>query len=143
MNIEAFITVAKLHEERSRALNLLEAAKTGSLGGLHIWHNGDCYETFDIISNEPVRQAVIEAAIDLLVATNKRLADLGVRTPPFDVPEMDAAGWRRTAEMYLRAWLRELGGKLYPKSHLIDALVLTTQEMKKRADAFGPPAERP
>jgi hypothetical protein len=41
--------------------------------------------------------------------------------------EKDRDEYRREFEMYARAWLRELGGKLIPKSHRIDALVLTTQ----------------
>lgn len=43
-----------------------------------------------------------------------------------DAALKDAADWNREWEMYSRAWLRELGGKLFPKSHRIDALVITT-----------------
>lgn len=37
-------------------------------------------------------------------------------------------------EMYARAWARELGGVLVAKSHRIDSLVLTTRELKEKAD---------
>lgn len=33
--------------------------------------------------------------------------------------------------MYKEAWVRELGGLLYPKSHLIDALVKITRLMRE------------
>lgn len=39
-------------------------------------------------------------------------------------------------EMYRNAWLRELGGMVFRKAHLIDALVLTTRHMKRQADRF-------
>jgi hypothetical protein len=42
--------------------------------------------------------------------------------------------WKREAEMYAAAWQRELGGRLVPKTHLIDALVLTTRRMREERD---------
>ena len=39
---------------------------------------------------------------------------------------------RREAETLHRAWLRELGGRLIPKTHRIDALVLTTRMLTGR-----------
>ncbi len=39
--------------------------------------------------------------------------------------------------MYHDAWLRELGGKLIPKTHRIDALVLTTQLLVKDRDVLA------
>lgn len=38
--------------------------------------------------------------------------------------------------MYANAWRRELGDELIGKNHLIDALVLTTEWMRERADNF-------
>ncbi len=37
--------------------------------------------------------------------------------------------------MYVNAWLREVG-RTFPKSHLIDALVVTTRDLKRKADRF-------
>ena len=39
----------------------------------------------------------------------------------------DAEKWKRECELFQRAWIRELGGWLFPKAHLIDSLVLTTR----------------
>lgn len=41
-------------------------------------------------------------------------------------------------DMYVNAWVRELGGyrNIRNKAHRIDALVVTTQDMKRKADRF-------
>jgi len=49
------------------------------------------------------------------------------------VAQRDAASWRDSFEMYRNAWTRELGGRIFRKSHEIDALALTTQHVVKRA----------
>lgn len=45
----------------------------------------------------------------------------------------DAKSWRDSYEMYVRAWFRELGGRIIRKSHQIDGLVLTTRHVVERA----------
>jgi len=42
----------------------------------------------------------------------------------------DRDEWKRDRQMFADAWLRELGGRVINKHHLIDALVLTTRDMK-------------
>jgi hypothetical protein len=47
----------------------------------------------------------------------------------------NAEGWKSEWKMYADAWLREIGGETIAKTHLIDALVLTTREkMNKLAE---------
>lgn len=45
-----------------------------------------------------------------------------------------AEDWRHEFNMYRTAWLRELGGKLIPKRHDIDAFVLTTKALREQAE---------
>lgn len=49
----------------------------------------------------------------------------------------DAENWKSEYEMFANAWLREIGGKIIPKTHLIDALVLTTREVVKERDELS------
>lgn len=60
-------------------------------------------------------------------ARYKAEADLATMTK-------DRDEWKRDWQMYADAWLRELGGRLIPKSHRIDALVVTTRRMKETHD---------
>lgn len=48
--------------------------------------------------------------------------------------QKDRDGWKCDRQMFVDAWLRELGGRVINKRHLIDALVLTTREMKTTHD---------
>lgn len=53
--------------------------------------------------------------------------------------EQKALDWQHEFNMYRRAWLRELGGKLIPKSHDIDAFVLTTRRMREELERLRRP----
>jgi hypothetical protein len=48
--------------------------------------------------------------------------------------EQKALDWQHEFNMYRSAWLRELGGKLIPKAHDIDAFVLTTRALREKAE---------
>ena len=50
--------------------------------------------------------------------------------------EKDRDSWKSEWDMTTRAWIRELGGKVFPKTHLIDSLVLTTRQMKTNLEAL-------
>lgn len=134
MRLEDVDQVKTLRDQRAKALGLRNAARGGSVGDLTLWHEGASFDVWSIISAEPVRSAIIVAAEQFIVETDKKLAKLGVQTDRIDETPATIDDWKRSAEMFSRAWLRELGGKLIPKSHFIDALVLTTRQMKERAD---------
>lgn len=48
--------------------------------------------------------------------------------------EQRAKDWQHEFNMYRSAWLRELGGRLVPKTHEIDAFVLTTRRLREERD---------
>jgi HEPN domain-containing protein len=64
------------------------------------------------------------------------LAETGIKVfeRKFKDAERLANDWRHEFNMYRTAWIRELGGKLIPKTHDIDALVLTTKALREKAE---------
>jgi HEPN domain-containing protein len=48
--------------------------------------------------------------------------------------EQLAQDWQHEFNMYRSAWIRELGGKVIPKTHDVDALVLTTRTLREERD---------
>lgn len=54
--------------------------------------------------------------------------------------EKDRDDWKRQADLYASSWLRNLGGRIFPKRHHIDALAVTTKHIVagyERALAVG------
>ncbi|MGR4927361.1 hypothetical protein ACIPUD_11195 [Bradyrhizobium sp. CAR08] len=132
--------VSQLLVQRESAAQIIEAARDSYLEPVWLLTKDTRVKVLQtVVPEDYVRQAIIEAGYDALRAIDKELNSLGVSTPKIeDQPEtLDA--WRRAAEMYLRVWVRELGGSLYPKRHLIDSLALTTERMRKRADLHEGP----
>jgi hypothetical protein len=66
------------------------------------------------------------------------LAEVGLRVleQKWREAEKLAGDWKQDSNMFSRAWLRELGGKVVNKTHLIDALVLTTQDIVREREEF-------
>jgi hypothetical protein len=69
------------------------------------------------------------------------LAEVGLRvlTGKLKKAEQEAGDWKQEYEMFVKAWQRELGGKLIPKTHLIDALVLTTRDIREELEQLRKP----
>lgn len=144
MNLDSLDEVTTLRNHRKLAIGLRDGARTGSLGDFNVWFQGQKFDVFSIISAEPVRSAIIVACEEFVIDIDEKLAKLGVRpSDPMKRSEATIDDWKRSAEMFSRAWLRELGGKLVPKSHFIDALVLTTQRMREKADQSVAPLTPP
>lgn len=135
MNINHLEHVTALRNHREKALELRTAAASGTVD-FTLFFEGQKLDPFSVISAEPVRQAIIESCTDYIVDLEKELKDLGVTvSAPQPEPVHDEGYWRRNAQMVVRAWQRALGNRLVPKTHLIDALVLTTERaVKNNAD---------
>lgn len=104
--------------------------------------NDDLLRRIDLAGFALVDQSVLYASPDAfknLAAVLRTVESLARETKLLEdrtiAAEADAATWKRELEMYDKAWLRELGGKLIPKSHRIDALALTTELLRMRADS--------
>jgi hypothetical protein len=69
------------------------------------------------------------------------LAEVGLRvlTTKLKTAKQEAGDWKHEHLMFANAWKRELGGKLIPKTHLIDALVLTTRDMREELEQLRKP----
>lgn len=71
------------------------------------------------LTREDLLEIFIELAQNLTHQRNEAVKELN--------------SWKGHAEMYRRAWARELDDRLIHKSHEIDALVLTTRYRMKQA----------
>lgn len=147
MNIDNVDEIVRLRDLRHKAATVVTLMRRGEFLGLTVMDsNGGVFETTNLLSQNLLRGAVAQVAQEEIRVTNERLAQLGVSIPKHerDEPEpqtvealnKDLGETRRELDMYRNAWLRSLGGKVKPKAHLIDALVITTEEMKSRADRY-------
>lgn len=139
MKIDDLKSVSHHLTVRENAVKLMEAAAQGGLAGFQVIQYGKSFDVMAIVSSEQIRQAIIESCDDLIRATDKTLNSLGVTTPKLVEQPETLEEWKRTAEMYVRCWIRELGGTLKPKSHLIDALCITTSDMRALAEKHSGP----
>ena len=134
-NVEKVVVLLK---RRAEAEALIRAAAEGSMDNCVLYFGGEKFEVRpDLVPRDNIRQTIIEAAYDVLYATDRDLHSLGVSTPTLPKRLETLEQWKQKAEMYLRVWIRELGGKLRQKPHLIDALAITTAEMRNKAEQYS------
>lgn len=133
MRIEDAELVSSLIGRRERILALMKEVSDPDVRdsvGLRVWELTD-----GIVSSEFVIGGVTEGCFDALETVDKELVQLGVRLKPYQRSPDTVTSLRQTLDMYVGAWKRELGGQLINKAHLIDALVLTTRELRRIAES--------
>ena len=94
--------------------------------------------------DEPYAQKVIDI---ILNGENQKAVPVETEVSPhaqkiIDELEQERDKWKSECNMYSQAWQRELGGKVYNKTHFIDALVITTRAMKNKLEAFEEVAKK-
>lgn len=96
----------------------------------------------------PVEDAnAIDAQLRALPIRSENLAALTeIRRAVFNLGRVgnsldrDRREWRREVDLFRGSWLRNLGGTVFNKHHLIDALAMTTEHQRvgfERAKAAG------
>lgn len=134
MKIESIEEVLTLRNERAAALKLRDGVWNGLLGNFDVWIEGERHQVLSTVSEKYLRAAISYNAEALVDSIDQRLRELGVSTPRLErskPPTVEAA--MSELKMYQNAWLRSLGGSIRNKRHLIDALVVTTEEMRDLA----------
>jgi hypothetical protein len=136
MNLDSIEQVARLRDQREHALTLMRAISEGSLSNLDFFLDGKAYHLPAYLNEQFLRAAISYAAEKELVAVEAELRSLGVRLPDREEPAPTVDSAMSELKMYQKAWIRELGGSLRVKRHLIDALVVTTQEIREKASRY-------
>ncbi len=107
------------HEAATRALAELPDPDSVEVKGSDAWE--ELEETCRQLEQQRDDLAADKARLEREHnAIAKRMEELAI----------DRDDWHREFEMYRKAWIRELGGRLVQKTHEIDALVLTTQSLR-------------
>lgn len=140
MKHDSLSKVAPLVALREEAVNLIDALRDGHLTGTSLLHDDRIVRISpNLVNEEHVRQAMMESAYEAIASIDKDLNALGVSTPKMIERPETLDQWKQAAEQYLRVWVREMGGKLINKRHLIDALSLTTREMYEKSQLHSEP----
>ncbi len=136
MNLENIEKIARLRDQRNIALTLTRAISEGSLANFDFSFEGRLYHLPAYLNEPFLRAAISYAAEKELVAIEAELRSLGVRLPDRENPPPTVDEAMSELKMYQKAWVRELGGSIFAKRHLIDALVLTTREIREKANRY-------
>lgn len=82
----------------------------------------------------PSAQNNTEKTEDTLTQLTTARTEIAEQRSRADKAEAAAKSLKIALDMYANAWCRELGGKLFPKTHEIDALVKTTRWWQGRIE---------
>lgn len=137
MNLESLEEIAALRDQRAEAIKLRDGVWTGSLGNFDVWIEGVRHIVLGTVNEKYLRAAISYNAEALVDSIDKRLIELGVSMPRpsrQEPPTVESA--MSELKMYQNAWVRSLGGSIRNKRHFIDALVVTTEEMRSKAERY-------
>ncbi|WP_454629679.1 hypothetical protein [Bradyrhizobium cenepequi] len=137
MKLDFLDEAVRLRNRRQTAQRLADVITTGTID-FTVWD--ECHQTHVLgtINTEFVRSAVRHAVGLTIYEIDCRLAELGMcPKPPEPKPEAPDQLLIEIASIQ-NSWIRALGGRLKPKRHLIDALVMTTEETVERARKYNP-----
>lgn len=146
MNLDNIPEIVRLRNQRDRAHQTISLMRASTSAHLTVMDQDEkVFDTFDLLSPHLIRGAVAMVAMQELEVIESRLRQLGVSLPAKEPePEQtvealtkELTATRRDLDMYRNAWERELGGNLAPKRHLIDALCVTTAQMREKAEKFS------
>lgn len=145
MNLASLPEISRQSTRRDRAWQLVTLMRRGTSTHLTVMDTDEkVFEVFDLLSANILRGAIAKVAEETAEDAEECLRKLGVTMPAKPAepePTVEALTeevrkTRRELDMYRNAWLRSLGGKVRPKAHLIDALVVTTEDMREKADRY-------
>lgn len=117
--------------QAEQTITLFEREATGYHEVQKTFTNAELRDTFDantIVGKLLDRADTLRADLSLAQQENKRLCGEMERM------KKERDEWKKEWETYAHAWNRELGPRR-GKTHLIDELVVGTQELRARADA--------
>ena len=85
MTLDDIDEVVALRNHRRKALELLRAARSGTLD-FKIHYIGEPIDPFSVIYAQPVRDALVATCREFIAEKERRLAELGVTTEPSETP---------------------------------------------------------
>lgn len=136
-NLDFLDEAVRLRDRRKAAQRLADAITSGSVD-FKVWHEGREINVFGTIDTEFVRSAVRHAVSLTIHEIDCRLAELRMCPKPEDPRPISSDALLAEIASIQNSWIRALGGRLKPKRHLIDALVLTTEDFVERAGKYRP-----
>ncbi|MCK1577880.1 hypothetical protein [Bradyrhizobium sp. 174] len=135
MKLDFLDEAVRLRDRRKAAERLGDAITSGPMN-FHVWHEGINVDVLGRIDGEFIRSAVRHAVGLTIYEIDCRLAELGMCHKPEEPKPISSDVLLSEIASLQNSWIRALGGRLKSKRHLIDALVMTTEEMVDLAGKY-------